>query len=388
MDDRLTEFRVGVVILATIFVLGILIMFFGELPSLVRDQYTLFIRFDEAPGVTVDTPVRKSGILIGRVTQVDLRDEGVLVTAKIDRKRKLTDNETCRISTNNIIGGDATLEFVQGRRGATGEEYRDGEYLEGYVARDPLQALSSVEDLMQVVLRLEGQVRQALVSFQTAGDEVGGVARSMNALIQNNQDQFQRIMGQAEKSMDRMEFAMGAIDDLLRDDESRAQLKSSIQQIPETLTEAREMMASFRKVAVRAEKNLANIEAFTEPLGQGGDAFFEQIAESLSHLDKLGQSFEKLGQLGDSVEDLDELIAQMVQFSRSINNPDGTLGRLVQSPELYDRLNRTVGNIEELTNQLQPIVYNANVATDKIARNPWRLGVPGVIYRQQSGIKH
>ena len=72
MNDRQTEFRVGIVILATLLVLGILIVFFGELPSFSRDQYMLTIRFDEAPGVTVGTPVRKSGILIGRVDLVDL----------------------------------------------------------------------------------------------------------------------------------------------------------------------------------------------------------------------------------------------------------------------------------------------------------------------------
>lgn len=384
MNDRLMEFRVGIVLLATVFVLAILIVFFGELPTIARDQYTLFVRFNEAPGVTVGTPVRESGILIGRVSEVDLRDDGVWVTAKIDRKRTISNAKVCRISTNNIIGGDATLEFVPSNRPATGD-LQDGDYLEGYVARDPLQALTSVEDLMQTVVNLEGQVRNALVSIQGAGDEVSSVARSLNAVVQNNQEQFQRIMGKAEVAMNRLDYAMGALDTLVGDDEAKARLRQSIGEIPDLLTEAREMMGSFRAVAVRAEKNLANIEGLTEPLGESGGAFIDQIGESF---DKIGNSLGKLENLGDSLENLDELISELTTFSRSLNSPRGTIGQLVQNRELYDRLNRTVSNIEMLTRQIEPVVKDARIAMDKVARNPYRLGAQGLLYRQQSGVKY
>ena len=385
MNDLLMEFRVGIVILATIFVLAILIVFFGELPTIARDQYTLFVRFDEAPGVTVGTPVRKSGILIGRVNEVDLRDDGVWVTAKIDRKRKIWNDEVCRISTNNIIGGDAALEFLPSNRPATGDLLQDGDYLEGYVARDPLQALTAVEDLMQTVVNLEGQVRTALVSIQGAGDEVSSVAHSLNAVVQNNQEQFQRIMSNAEVVMNRFDYAMGAFDSFVGDEEAQVRLQQSIGQIPEVLDEARQMMSAFRSVAVRAEKNLANIEGITEPLGAAGGAFFDQIGESF---DKIGESLGKLEGLGDSLENLDVLIGELTTFSKSLNSPNGTIGQLVQNRELYDRLNRAVGNFEMLTRQIEPVVRDARVAMDKVARNPSRLGLQGLLNRQRSGLKY
>ncbi len=59
---------------------------FGEGPGeLFKRSYTIHIRFTDAPGVRSDTPVKKSGVLIGRVSNVELLDEGgVLVTARID----------------------------------------------------------------------------------------------------------------------------------------------------------------------------------------------------------------------------------------------------------------------------------------------------------------
>ncbi|MEJ1731091.1 MlaD family protein, partial [Escherichia coli] len=72
------------------------------------------IEFPEAPGVTDASPVRKSGILIGRVVRVELLDEGgALVTAEIERGRRLFNDEVCRI--NRTLLGDSTLEFVKRR---------------------------------------------------------------------------------------------------------------------------------------------------------------------------------------------------------------------------------------------------------------------------------
>ena len=84
--------------------------------------------------------------------------------------------------------------------------------------------------------------------------------------------------------MNRLDYAMGAFDSLVGDEKTRGKLQESITQIPQVLSEARDMMAAFRAVAVRAEKNLANIEGITEPLGANGDAFFAQIRESFGKI--------------------------------------------------------------------------------------------------------
>ena len=76
------KFRVGVMVLATLFIAGILVLLFGDTRSLVSGSYTIYIHFTEAPGVTDGTPVRKSGILIGRVHKVRVRRAG-----RRDRRR-------------------------------------------------------------------------------------------------------------------------------------------------------------------------------------------------------------------------------------------------------------------------------------------------------------
>ena len=48
MSERVIQFRVGVMVLATAIIAGILIVLFGDLPSLVQSTYPLRMNFSEA----------------------------------------------------------------------------------------------------------------------------------------------------------------------------------------------------------------------------------------------------------------------------------------------------------------------------------------------------
>ena len=72
MDERVVRFRVGVMVLATVFITAILVLLFGDFSTFGQSTYTVYIAFPQAPGVARDTPVRKSGILIGRVSSVPI----------------------------------------------------------------------------------------------------------------------------------------------------------------------------------------------------------------------------------------------------------------------------------------------------------------------------
>ena len=93
MDERVLQFRVGVVVVASAIIAVILVMLFGAQANVWQRRYEIHVKFPEAPGVTVDTPVRKSGVLIGRVSNVKLREEkeggGVLVSIRVFDQFKL-----------------------------------------------------------------------------------------------------------------------------------------------------------------------------------------------------------------------------------------------------------------------------------------------------------
>ena len=139
------QFRVGVTVLGGIILAGILLLLFSEWWSLFTPKKVYYIKFAEAPGVTRDTPIQMSGILIGRVRNVDLaKDGGAGVTARIDGNREIRQNYVCRIKTTLL--GDATLLFVR----STDPQLPDTpvsandprEVIRGVVAPDPIQVVA------------------------------------------------------------------------------------------------------------------------------------------------------------------------------------------------------------------------------------------------------
>ncbi len=357
-------------VLAAALVTATLVVHFGEFPNVFRRQYTVHLVFPEAPGVTLDTPVRKNGILIGRVSEVELLDEGgVVVTVEIEDKFRLRRDEIARIRTASLLG-DAIIEFVpSGEKGAPTEFIADGDVLEnGVVVGDPLKAL-------EIFVSLEGDLRGSMTSFRTAGDEVTQAARNINAVVGNNENQIQRIVQKSELALDEFQNAMESIDEIMGDPEMRQRLRQSLNDLPEliadarqTMQQARDTLDNFERVGQRAETNLANLEGFTKPLGERGPQLVENIDQSMRNLDAL--------------------LEQMVRFSEALNNREGTLGKLVYEPDVYNKLDRAASNVEDVSRRLRPIIDDLRVFSDKIATDPRQLGVKGALDRRPTGMKY
>src|SRR5215216_5749505 len=112
MDDRVLRLRVGVVVLAAALITAFLVARFGDLPLPGGGTYTIFVRFPRAPGITQGSPVRMSGVQIGRVMELKLLDpSGVRFVAEIDRGRKILDCDAVFITSASVLG-DSVLEFV------------------------------------------------------------------------------------------------------------------------------------------------------------------------------------------------------------------------------------------------------------------------------------
>ena len=75
MDERVMQFRVGVMVLATLDHHRHPVGDVRQVAELTVGTYRVQVRFDNAGGITKGTPVRKSGILIGRVADVELTDD-------------------------------------------------------------------------------------------------------------------------------------------------------------------------------------------------------------------------------------------------------------------------------------------------------------------------
>jgi len=405
MDERVLQFRVGLMVLATLLIAGILVVMFGEAPSFFRPKYTIHIWLREAPGVSVDTPVRKSGILIGRVTEVRFADEitdreeterimglqdisyeefakGVVITAEIFQGKRIYQNETCRV--NKSLMGDSELQIIPGARprppwaqgdkeqaggslgppggkGTAGETGKpgvvvDGQFIRGEVREDPLQAVADLQTELLTVMRKVGR----------AADSVDQTVSAVAQFVKANELDLKMAVDRAGRALGAVEQMATNANRLIGDEQVQARIKETVERMPEVLDEARTTIVGLRGVMDSLDRNLRNLEDFTEPLGTNAQA--------------------RIARVDHAIAKLDGLVTQLEFFGRHLNSDRSTLGRLAREPDVYERLRSAVQNIDEMTRQLKPILRDARVFTDKIARHPEQLGVRGVLQRN-AGIK-
>lgn len=345
MDERTIQFRVGVVVLATLIILAILVVVFGELPTIAQRTLTYYAYFPQAPGVTPDTPIRKSGILIGRVSRVELlADNSVRVTMRIDAQYTIFQNEYCRINASLL--GDATLQIVRSPDPSLPDKpLPDGEFMVGAVSSDPLQVIGNLED----------EINAAIVSIANTSDEVGVLASSISDLLESNGEQFSRVIGKAETALDGIGTAVDNANDVLGDDQLKEDLRRSLADLPKTMEKLDKAIDNINETVLSADRNLKNIEGVTKPLGERGDELVMKVERV--------------------IDNLDIALQDVSGFTQALSNPDGTVGQLLNNPDLYHNLNDAVANVECLTREMRPILDDVRIITDKVSRNP------GVIIR-------
>lgn len=351
MDERVTQFRIGVMVLATFIVLVILMVMFGRGSRLLQATKTVHVAVHAAPGVTKDTPVRKSGVLIGRVSSVDLQADGsVVISLNVDSDQPVLKSEVCRIDSKLL--GDAELNFFLPRNVPAGTEFlEDGDVIPGIVAADP----------MDVVGDLQGSLSEAIDSVAATSRDLGEVVRQVGHLLEANEQRINAIVVKAEQTLDTVRDTAGNANSVIGDPQVKAQLAEAIGEIPQILRETRQTVTRMNETIALVDRNLQNMEGFTRPLGERGQFMVARLEQG--------------------VEKLDKMMDQMVAFSTALNNSNGTLGRMVNDPELYDNLNRAVSEIEAISRDIRPILSDARTFSDRIARHPEVLGLGGAMQR-------
>ncbi|HMP07695.1 MAG TPA: MlaD family protein [Lacipirellulaceae bacterium] len=364
MNERTKQFRVGVIVFATMLLTSMLILWNSDFSSLpFRGKYQVVLRVDQAPGVAPDTPVRRRGLPIGRVAAIEDTDDSVLITLNIDDGKIVKTNEIGRIQSSLV--GDAIIEFVPARSPLGATPVAAGQTIDGMYAPNPVDLLAT----------LQGDLRQSIVSLGQAGEEVAELADRLNTVLgAGDMQRITRLVESTEQAMAQFAEVARNVNDVVQDPEFKQQLKSGLAQIPSVMSDARAILEALESAVTSADQNLKNLQGLTGPLGDRGVAIVDALE--------------------NSVRNLEELLAQVALLTRNLNGSEGTFGLLLRERESYDRLNATLAeaqgaiadvrfivNNEKFLRRLEQILDNVWVLTDKLARDPARV-LRGVANRE------
>lgn len=114
MDERILKFRVGILVVISMLILGILILTISGKPFF-GSSYQISGQTDDAAGISSGTPIKKFGLPIGRVTKVAPSPSGTGVTVWMNIQETDSNGLKQTIDTSAemaVIGSDSILGDV------------------------------------------------------------------------------------------------------------------------------------------------------------------------------------------------------------------------------------------------------------------------------------
>lgn len=416
MNEQSMRFRMGLFVLAALGLLAVMITLFGGAPTLFT-QYDRFTAvFTDAPGVSPGTPVRRSGIRIGKVETLylDSQTGKVKVVMLIEKSFPLYEGDQAVLFTG-ILAGDTAIDIVvrqkddksaepseQQPEGDAGKQprkpLRPGAEIPGVPPLDvrtlfkgteslvpeasrvlnemsvfmkridkmPLEdALREFRDLAKDTRAAIPDARNALNEVQATARNIGALSERIDVLVRTNQDK-------AIKALDNLTETLARVVNLLSEENQRnitaslKNLRAGTDNLPALAKNADETLKEFQKVVQRLQETLKKSDEVVVNLQQATKPFAERSGSIVKNLD------EGLVKLNQTMTDARDLL-------RNFGKGDGTLPRLISDPALYKNLNDTICMINRLIPRLEYILKDVNDFADKIARHPELLGVRGAV---------
>jgi phospholipid/cholesterol/gamma-HCH transport system substrate-binding protein len=360
MNERVMQFRIGLFVIVSGLVLTMMVVWFGETPSLLRDQVYLKVRYAEAPGVLEGVPVRKSGIRIGDVMAIAFDDrpeqpEGVIVTLALERRYHLRAGAVPRLSRSLI--GDVAIDMEPGTSTdpqPTGKTPATAPIIEGQVAPDPSKALAaatkafekagdtleSINSAAKGLSKLTGsseKLDQLLSTWHTTGQDVSGAAQNIKRFIQENQDNFKPALANLRDVAQKFNNTLD----------------------PEALKSLRGGIDRFSSAAGRIDSGLAELDPAFKDLGAKGDH---------TPTTDIGQTVRRLNRIAADLQ----LLTSKLRDPRAPNqlNTEGSLQKLLIQSDLHDNLNRMAMTANQAFLQLRTVLATLRTFADKVASDP------------------
>jgi phospholipid/cholesterol/gamma-HCH transport system substrate-binding protein len=326
-----TELRVGVVVLASLFILAFAILSIGGGGGRAfSPRYLVKALMNDVNGLKSGSPVRVGGVEVGTVTRVELAGEGsgmVEVTMRLERrvKDRVTTESQATLGSLGLLGEKA-MDITSATHG---EPVEDGGYLVA-AAEDPLKGLltdasSSTAHLRRILSRMD------------AGEGLIGKALRDEELYERMTDVSVRLQGVLGK----LESDKGPLGRLVNDQEMSRGLADSVKAV--------------ERITTRVESGQGTLGALTKD-----DEFARDLKSLTSRLNEVAGRLQRgEGTAGKLLQDealfrkLDGTLSHLDTMLARIERGEGTVGKLLRDDELHQNLNATLKDLHDLLAQVK-----------------------------------
>lgn len=299
MEDRsFREFKqkvkIGAFFVTIFLILAIFVLFVGDIDLLLKKKgYPLFVKFDTAIGLANRSYVRMAGLKIGHVKDIRLKGNQPEVELLINPAVSVQKGSKATMATAGLIG-EKYVEIIPGEE--------EGFFQPG----DSLLPETSFD------------IEQLGKMFLSLGEDVKSLGETIKTLL-GEEESKASVQGALEEFL----TLTSAVKDFLA--ENRQGVKQGIQNTSQAVD-------SFEK----------KIEDISHDLEEFVAVMKEMVEENR---DPIRLNLEKIK---DLIEKTEESLRLLNGSLEKINKGEGTLGKLIQDPALYESAEGTMGDIEKI----------------------------------------
>lgn len=349
--------RVGLLVGGSLVVLMTFLFFIGSEQKIFARKNEYNVQLENVSGLATGNPVRMSGVTIGVVKDIFLPHDpnlkNVRIQLMVDRKYadRIRGDSRARLKKLGLLTGDTYIEITPGS--LRFEMMDAGSVIPAQKQTNVDQLISSGEDLVDNLVQISYSMKNIL-SRVDRGEGLIGELTSVPETKQRLTDTFLTTLNKTNAVLTHIESGRGVVGKFIYDDRYAEQLAASISGAAQSL----QLVAS--NVQRGFESGNGMIPALlNDPEGRKRvTEFVENLRLTSSNLATFSNSLQSGQgivprlladkQYGDqAMNEFTGLLKQLSDTVRKINNGEGTAGKIIADPSIYESVNDILIGINE-----------------------------------------
>jgi phospholipid/cholesterol/gamma-HCH transport system substrate-binding protein len=335
---RWAQLRVGIMALTALIILSVLIFLMAGSSGLFKSKTRLYTYMADSSALAASSPVRLNGILIGKVSSVDLSGQAdpsrvVRITLEIDNDflTSIPVDSQALIAAENLLG----TKFINIKKGMAKDTVKaDTEIKSGETAamEDLFQQGANTITALNITLK---RVDGIVASIESGNGTIGKLLSddTLYKKVLSVVDDGTKLVATLNDTLADKNSSLGK---LLHDDAIYEDARASVAKI-------NTMLDGLNKGEGSAGKFLRDPALFDELQKTIADTrkLINQVNDPKGDIGKLLTTDELHAELKQSMGKLDSIMDK-------INSGQGTIGQLLVNPQLYESLDGATREVQGL----------------------------------------
>jgi phospholipid/cholesterol/gamma-HCH transport system substrate-binding protein len=294
------ELKIGIFVGLALLILAVFIFIIGDMANLFRKPgYPLYVSFDSTAGLEKGAKVRLAGVRVGYVKDIKLEGRRAKVVMAISPKYKINQGSKASLAALGLLGE----KYIEIMPGESPHFCRPGDRIEG---------LSPVS------------IDQVGTLFLSIGNEIKDVGTTLK-----------EMMGK----------------------ESRANVKDILQNLSTFTSDLKGFLGANKENLSRSIQSssavLQNFDQRVKEISKNLDDTIKAVKDIADeNRENVKSNLDKIKDLMNKIEETVKLLNESLG---KINKGEGSLGKLINKPELYKEAEKTVSDVQRVVRAISSL---------------------------------